>query len=232
MRGRRGLGTASVAKAKVSFCNGLRRDVPLAPPVPSRGRPQPEDTVRLPSLLIGTGVTLFLAAPSAAAQSRVSTELFVARNSALAPGSSMYGLGLTFGGGPIALRASGAAAFQARTTDRGESIDVEAWTGEVDLVLQPDLFGAIGELLPVAPYVFGGLGQLSQVDFEGFRQRWTGVSYGAGALVPLSRSIGVTAEGRFRLPIAEALDENNSNFESSFPRGWEYRFGLSISLGG
>jgi hypothetical protein len=188
--------------------------------------------VRLTSLLIGTGVALFLAAPSAAAQSRVSTELFVARNSALAPGSSMYGVGLTFGAGPIALRASGAAAFQARTTDGGESIDVDAWTSEVDLILQPDLFGAIGEILPLAPYVFGGLGQVSQVDFDGFRQRWTGLSYGAGALVPLSRSIGLTAEGRFRLPIAEALEENSRDFESSFPRGWEYRFGLSISLGG
>lgn len=194
--------------------------------------PSRNNTVRLQSLLIGTGVALSLAAPSAAAQSRMSTELFVARNSALAPGSSMYGLGLTFGGGPLALRASGAAAFQSRTTDRGESIDVDAWTGEVDIVLQPDLFGAIGEILPVAPYVFGGLGQVSQVDFDGFRQRWTGVSYGAGALVPLTRSIGLTGEGRFRLPLGEALDENSTDFDSSFPRGWEYRFGLSISLGG
>lgn len=188
--------------------------------------------MRLQSLLIGTGVALSLAAPSAAAQSRMSTELFVARNSALAPGSSMYGLGLTFGGGPLALRASGAAAFQSRATDRGESIDVDAWTGEVDLVLQPDLLGAIGEILPVAPYVFGGLGQVSAVDFDGFRHRWTGVSYGAGALVPLSRSIGITGEGRFRLPLGEALDESGDSFDSSFPRGWEYRFGLSISLGG
>lgn len=177
-------------------------------------------------------MALFLAAPSAAAQSRVSTELFVARNSALAPGSSLYGLGLMFGGGPIGLRASGAAAFEARTTSSGESIEIDAWTGEVDLVLDPGLLDAIGAILPVAPYVFGGVGQVSQVDFDGFRRRWTGVSYGAGLVVPLSRSIGVTGEGRYRLPLAEALDDDGSTFETSFPRGWEYRFGLSISLGG
>jgi hypothetical protein len=187
--------------------------------------------VRFPSFLIGAGVTLMLAAPGASAQSGLSTELFIARNSALAPGSSLYGIGLTFGGGPLALRASGAGAFRSRSTSRGESIDVEAWTGEVDVLLQPDLLGAVGSVLPVAPYVFGGLGQISQTDFDGFRQRWTSVSYGAGVLVPLSRAFAVTGEARNRSPLAEALDEDGATFESSFPRGWEYRFGLSISLG-
>jgi hypothetical protein len=188
--------------------------------------------VRPSSLLLGTGVCLALAASSASAQSRLSTELFVARNGALAPGSSLYGLGLTFGGDPIGLRASGAAAFRTRSTAQGESIDVDAWTGEVDLLLQPGLLGGVGTVLPFSPYVFGGLGQLSATDLDGFRQRWTGVSYGAGVAVPLARSLGVTAEGRYRLPLAEALDESGGTFQSSFPRGWEYRFGLSISLGG
>jgi hypothetical protein len=177
-------------------------------------------------------VCLVLAAPNAAAQARLSTELFVARNSALAPGSSLYGLGLTFGGGPIGLRASGAAAFRSRSTGQGESIDVDAWTGEVDLLLRPGLLGGVGAVLPLSPYVFGGLGQLSATDFDGFRQRWTAVSYGAGVAVPLARSLGATAEGRYRMPLSEALTDNGSTFQSSFPRGWEYRFGLSISLGG
>jgi hypothetical protein len=167
--------------------------------------------VRVSSLLIGAGVGLVLAAPHAAAQSRLSTELFIARNAALAPGSSLYGLGLVFGG-PIALRASGAAAFHTRSTVQGESVSIDAWTGEVDLVLQPGL-GATGAVLPLAPYVFGGLGQLSATDFDGFRQRWTGVSYGAGLAVPLARSLGVTAEGRYRLPLAEAVDETGGTFE-------------------
>jgi hypothetical protein len=185
--------------------------------------------VRLSSLLLGTGVCLAFAAPSATAQSRLSTELFVARNAALAPGSSLYGLGLTIGG-QIALRASGAAAFRTRSTEQGESIHVDAWTGEVDLILQAGL-GDVGSSLSLSPYVFGGLGQLSATDFDGFRQRWTGVSYGAGLAVPLARSLGVTAEGRYRLPLSEAVDETGSTFDSSFPRGWEYRFGLSIALG-
>lgn len=187
--------------------------------------------MRLSSLLLGMGACLVLAGPNAAAQSRLSTELFIARNGALAHGS-LFGLGLTFGGGPIGLRASGSAAFRTTSTSQGESIDVDAWTGEVDLLVQPEFLGAVGVVLPISPYVFGGLGQLSATDFDGFRQRWTGVSYGAGVAVPLARSLGVTAEGRYRLPLSEALTENGGSFESSFPRGWEYRFGLSISLGG
>jgi hypothetical protein len=187
--------------------------------------------VRLAPLLLGTSVCFVLAASSAAAQSRVSTELFIARNTALAPGSSLYGVGLGFGGGPLGLRASGAASFRSRSTSQGDNIDIDAWTGEVDLLLQPNLLGGVGSVLPFSPYVFGGVGQLSQVDVDGFRHRWTGVSYGAGALVPLASSLGVTAEARYRLPVAEALDENGGTFDSSFPRGWEYRFGLSISLG-
>jgi hypothetical protein len=191
---------------------------------PSRTNP-----VRLSSLLIGAGVCLVAAAPSASAQSRVSTELFFARNSALAPGSSLYGLGLTFGG-TVGLRASGAAAFRTRNTSRGTTIDVDAWTGEIDLLVQPGV--GVGAALPLSPYVFGGVGQISQTDFDGFRQRWASVSYGAGLAVPISRALGVTGEGRYRLPLSEALDENDTQFDSSFPRGWEYRFGLSISLGG
>lgn len=188
--------------------------------------------MRLTSLVLGTGVCLALVAPSAAAQSRLSTELFVARNAALAPGSSLYGLGLTVGGSPIALRGSAAAAFRSRLTPEGESIGIDAWTGEVDLLVRPDLLGAVGGSLPLFPYVFGGLGQLSATDLDGFRQRWTSVSYGAGLMVPLARSLGVTAEGRYREPLSEALDESGGTFDSSFPRGWEYRFGLSISFGG
>ena len=186
--------------------------------------------MRLPSLLVGTGVCLAMSASDSAAQSRLSTELFIARNSTLAPGSSLYGLGLTFGGGPLALRASGAASFRTESTNQGESINIDAWTGEVDLVLQPNVFGGVGAMLPFSPYGFAGLGQLSLIDFDGFRRRWTGASYGAGAMVPLANSFGVTAEARYRLPVTEALDENGGTFDSSFPRGWEYRFGLSIAL--
>jgi hypothetical protein len=188
--------------------------------------------VRLASLLLGTGVCIMAAASSAAAQSGLSVELFVVRNGELAPGSSLYGLGLTFGSGAVGLRASGAASFQSRSTPDGESIDIDAWTGEVDLLVQPNLLGGFGAVLPVFPYVFGGLGRLSATDLDGFRRRWTGVGYGAGVMVPLARSLGVTAEGRYRLPLSEALDESGGTFQSSFPRGWEYRFGLSISLGG
>ena len=187
--------------------------------------------MRLSSLLLGTGVCLALTASSADAQARLSTELFIARNSALAPGSSLYGLGLTLGGGPIGLRASGAAAFRTRSNDDGESITIDAWTGEVDLILEPGLLGAVGADLPLSPYVFGGVGQVSTTDFDGFRQRWASLSYGGGLAVPLTRALGITGEARYRLPLSEALDETEGSFDSSFPRGWEYRFGLLISLG-
>ena len=186
--------------------------------------------MRIASLLFWAGVALVVAAPGAAAQGGMSTELFIARNSALANGS-MYGLGVTFGGGPLALRASAAADFRARDTRTGESIEVDAWTGEADLVLQPDFLGGFGAVLPLAPYVFGGLGVVSLRDVDGTRERWTGVSYGGGLAVPMTRAIAGTAEARYRLPLSEALDESASGLDSSFPRGWEYRFGLSISLG-
>jgi hypothetical protein len=187
--------------------------------------------VRLSSFLLRTGVLLGVAASSAAAQSRLSTELFVARNGALAPGSSLYGIGLTLSGGALGLRASGAASFHSEETEAGESVTIDAWVGEVDLLLQPSILGGVGGAVALAPYVFGGIGRISQTDFDGFRQYWTGASYGAGLAVPLGRALGVSAEARYRLPLAEALDEEGERFEASFPRGWEYRFGLSITLG-
>lgn len=187
--------------------------------------------MRLSSHFLRAGVFLAVAASSAGAQTRLSTELFIARNGALVPGSSLYGLGLTVSGGPLGLRASGAVAFRATETEAGESVGIEAWTGEVDLLLQPSILGG-GAVVAFSPYVFGGIGRLARTDFDGFREQWTGVSYGAGLAVPLSRALGVTAEGRYRLPLAEAVDETGDSFDSSFPRGWEYRFGLSITLGG
>jgi hypothetical protein len=188
--------------------------------------------VRLSSLVLRTGVLLVLAASSGAAQGRVSTELFIARNGALAPGSSLYGVGLTLSGGALGLRGSGAASFRSQSTSRGESITVDAWTGEVDLLLQPAILGGGRASVAISPYVFGGLGRISRADVDGFREYWTSASYGAGLAVPLGRALGVSAEGRYRLPLAEAVDETDSSFDSSFPRGWEYRFGLSITIGG
>lgn len=187
--------------------------------------------MRLASFAIATGVSLALTASSAVGQSRVSTELFFARNSALSPSSSMYGLGFTFGG-PIGVRSTGSAAFRARTTADGETIGIGAWTGELDLLLEPSLLGGLGAALPLSPYVFGGVGRISTRDFDDRRRTWTSASYGAGLIVPVARTLGVTAEGRYRLPLSEALDDSYQSPESSFPRGWEYRFGLSIALGG
>jgi hypothetical protein len=188
--------------------------------------------MRLSVLLSWTGVCLVLAAPTAVAQSHLSTELFVARNGALADGS-LYGVGFTVSGGPLALRASGAAAFRTRSTASGETVGVDAWTGEADLVLQPSIFGNLQAGAALAPYVFGGVGRISTFGLDGFREQWAAASYGAGLLVPLNRALGITTEARYRLPLAEALDDTGTgSFDSSFPRGWEYRFGLSIRLGG
>jgi len=189
--------------------------------------------MRLSSLLLRTGVLLAVVAPSVAAQTRLTTELFVARNSNLAAGTPLYGLGLTVSGGPLGLRASGAMALRTESTGRTDVLRLGAWTGEVDLMLQPAILGGAGRTpFAFAPYVFGGLGRVSGIEVDGFRSIWTGASYGAGLGVPLTRALGVSAEGRYRLPLTEALDESNTSFDRSFPRGWEYRFGISISLGG
>jgi len=176
---------------------------------------------------------LAAAASSAAAQARLSTELFFARNSTLSSGVPLYGLGLSLAGGPLALRASGAIAFHTEEVDQVETVRIGAWTGEVDLVLQPAVFGGGGRtLVAFSPYVFGGVGRISGIEVDGYRSRWTGASYGAGLALPLTRALGVSGEARYRLPLAEAVDETGSTFDRSFPRGWEYRFGLSITLGG
>ena len=189
--------------------------------------------MRLSSLLLRTGVVVAVAASSAAAQTRLSTELFFARNSVLASGTPLYGLALGLYGGPIGLRASGALAFRTETVNRVDVVRTGAWTGEVDLILRPAVLGSEERtVFPFAPYVFGGIGRISGVEVDGFRSHWTGASYGAGLAVPLTRALGVSGEARYRLPLAEALDENNTDFDRSFPRGWEYRFGLSITLGG
>jgi hypothetical protein len=175
---------------------------------------------------------LAVAASSATAQTRLSTELFFARNNTLASGTPLYGLGLGLFGGPIGLRASGALAFRTELVDRAETVKIGAWTGEVDLLLQPAVLGGDHTVFAFSPYVFGGIGRISGIEVDGSRSHWTGASYGAGVSVPLTRAIGVSGEGRYRLPLAEALDENSLGVDRSFPRGWEYRFGLSITLGG
>ncbi len=189
--------------------------------------------MRLSSLLVRTGVLVVVTASSAAAQARLSTELFVARNNTLSSGASLYGLGLMLSGGPLGLRASGALNLRTDSEDDVDVLRIGAWTGEVDLVLQPALLGA-AERAPIAfsPYVFGGIGRISGVEVDGSRSFWTGASYGGGVSLPLTRAMGVTGEARYRLPLTEALDESNNRFDRSFPRGWEYRFGLSFSLGG
>jgi len=177
-------------------------------------------------------VLLVVAASSAAAQSRLSTDLFVSRNNTLASGTPLYGLGLGLSGGPIGVRASGALAFRTEMVRGAEIVKIGAWTGELDLVLRSALLGGDRTVFAFSPYVFGGVGRISGVEADGSRSHWTGASYGAGVAVPLTRAFGVSGEGRYRLPLAEALDENSMGFDRSFPRGWEYRFGLSITLGG
>jgi hypothetical protein len=188
--------------------------------------------VRVSSVLLRTGVLLAVAASSAAAQTRLSTDLFFARNNTLASGTPLYGLGLGLFGGPLGLRGSGAMAFRTEVVDRAEVVKIGAWTAEVDLILQPALLGGERSVFAFAPYVFGGVGRISGIEVDGARSHWTGASYGAGVSVPLTRALGVSGEGRYRLPLAEALDENSMGIDRSFPRGWEYRFGLAISLGG
>ncbi len=188
--------------------------------------------MRPSSVLLRTGVLLAVAASSAAAQTRVSTDLFFARNNTLASGTPLYGVGLGVFGGPIGLRASGAMAFRTEDLDGAEIVKIGAWTGEVDLLLQPALLGGGRSVFMFAPYVFGGIGRVSGIEVDGARSYWTGASYGAGVTVPLTRALGVSGEGRYRLPVAEALDENSLGVDRSFPRGWEYRLGLSITLGG
>ncbi|HYD52707.1 MAG TPA: C40 family peptidase [Gemmatimonadaceae bacterium] len=195
----------------------------------------------------GAGISLLSAAAlsaalpvAAAAQARPSLDLFLLQNDALAGSGPLYGLG--FGtGGTIGLRVSGAVGFgrQQVEFDDIDQSGVTAFGADADLVLSVgDLVGGWGAprgrtRSGVAPYAFAGLGIVGRrldgsygYDGESW-ERGPSASFGGGVKTFLGDVLGLDASARYRTAVADS-----SRWVDAFPRGWEYRVGLSLSMGG
>lgn len=190
--------------------------------------------------LAGAGIALLLPA-AAPAQARPSAELFLLQNDALAGSTPLYGAGFSTGGA-LGLRVSGALAFGSTVDGYGEEgTGVSAFGADADLVLSlgalvRDAWGRRGSTSGAIPYAFAGLGMVgrrtaavawddawSDTEWE----RGATASVGGGVALPLGNVIALDGSARWRVPIADS-----SRWVGGYPRGWEYRVGLKLSLGG
>lgn len=192
-----------------------------------------------PLTFAGAGISLLLPA-AAAAQSRTSADLFLLQNENLVVSTPLYGIGFTTGG-PLALRVSGAVAV-GNTIDGsgGDAWGVSAYGADADLVLSlgalaRDTRGRRGRTSGASPYAFAGLGVLgrraSASGWDDFGsdewERGPSASVGGGVAMPLGSVLALDGSARYRIPFADS-----SMWSGSFPRGWEYRVGLRLALGG
>ncbi len=183
-----------------------------------------------PSLVL----TAALAAAAAAAptmsavaqQSQLSLSPFM---SVLPSGgaSPLAGLAMTIGGtqSGFALRASGNLALQNSNVDLFNSGETyRPWGADADAMFF--LAGRGSSRRTIAPYVFSGIGTAS-TDTDGFADRQTNWSYGAGLQVPLGGTVDLFGESRWRMSqfvLPTARD--------AFSPTTELRFGLTFHLGG
>jgi hypothetical protein len=179
---------------------------------------------------------------AAVAQARPSVDLFLLQNDLLSGTGPMYGLG--FGtGGTIGVRLSGAVGVGQRYDAYDEYDDggsgIASFGADADLVL------SVGDLLStagprrgsgragVAPYAFAGLGVVGRRLEGGYSidgaswERGPSASVGGGVRTSLGDVLGLDASARYRMPFADS-----SSWVGEFPRGWEYRVGLALTLGG
>lgn len=193
--------------------------------------------------LAGTGIALLLPV-AAAAQSRPSAELFLLQNDALAGSTPLYGAGFSTGG-LLGLRVSGALAFGSTYDSYGEpGTGVSAFGADADLVLSLGALGALARdargwragTTGVVPYAFAGLGVVGRRTAavawdDAWRdsdwERGTTASLGGGVAMPLGSVLALDGSARWRVPVADS-----SRWVGGYPRGWEYRVGLRLSLGG
>ncbi len=144
--------------------------------------------------LLALGVALAAGTHRLAAQSSVALTPFVAYYRAADVSSpTTAGADLAIYGGQLGIRASAAVPVSG-PTDRNGS---RGWDGDLDFVVR--LSSPMSMSTTLVPYVFGGIGGRSRPD--AFRvPEWTPTrSFGAGAQLSLTRSLGVSAEARYRM---------------------------------
>jgi len=178
-----------------------------------------------------TFAAAMLCATTARAQGHGAVAVSMTRNEALAPGASLYGASLTFGGG-LAIRLSGALLPERRDGGYVDTVSVRGWTADADLVLNLSRspWSRSYDGPSVNPYAFIGVGEMAMRDrFTEREDRWRGYSYGGGAALPVLAWLAVHADGRYRR--AWDGEDRATPITRAYPRGWEYRFGIAVGGG-
>jgi NlpC/P60 family protein len=108
-------------------------------------------------------------------------------------------------------------------------VNVGGWTADADLLIAPLRAFPVAKslLLGFSPYAFVGIGGTGIRPNGAPDTSRATLSYGLGAHHDLFGRLGVTAEARYRRPLA-----SDSALTLGTRRDWEYRVGFSVSFGG
>jgi cell wall-associated NlpC family hydrolase len=182
------------------------------------------------ALPLATFVALVALLPASLAGQGISVTPFAAANGALPGSPGLVGLSATRWTGPVGVRVGGAMDLPssplAPLLRLSPADGVEAWQGEVDLILD---MGRIGlRIRNTDPRVFAGLGAHGRRQAEGGSTTIPVWSYGAGAAIPLTRWLAIDVEARYRMPHESDPDA----LPTGVGAGWEARSGLAFRLGG
>lgn len=163
------------------------------------------------------------------AQAESGAQIFTSIDNSFPGGSGIGGFGVSLGNGAIALRGSfglGLSGLSSPSSSTSSSSS-RKWIGDADIVIGNN-FGGLSAIFggAVEPYAFAGIGAHSGAASPSLESAVTTWSYGGGATVPLSGSLGISAEARQRNQLGSAYAA-----PSDFVSGTEYRVGISFRFG-
>ncbi len=161
-------------------------------------------------------------------QASSSAQVFTSIDNSIVGNSGLAGFGLTLGNGAIGVRGSfGFALSGISSPGAATSSATRRWTGDGDIVLGDNFVGLAGILGGFAePYAFAGIGAQSASASSSMNSATKTWSYGGGINIPVSSSVGINGEIRYRSQLG-----NDFIASGDFAPGAEYRIGFSFSFG-
>ena len=162
-------------------------------------------------------------------QAGSSAQIFTSIDNSLPGSGGLAGFGLTLGNGAIGVRGTFGFALSgfSSTQSSASTTTPRQWTGDGDIILGDNFGGLAGILGGVAePYAFAGIGAQSSSASPSLNSAIKTWSYGGGIAVPLSTSIEIDGEVRYRSQLGSSYVP-----ASDFIPGAEYRVGLSFGFG-